>query len=91
VPITVLYDQGKTVFTAELLHSHIPPTHIAVHPGQVKAPDGAQVQLTLNDQTVTASLHFLEGVPENIVLVPRSLGLPISGPQPVELKVIVER
>jgi NADH-quinone oxidoreductase subunit G len=93
VPITVLYDHGQLIQHSQLLHQRTPPARITVHPDvaqKLNIPDGASVQFTVDGVTVDALFHSLEQVPLGVALVPRSLGMLISAPVPIELKVVSE-
>lgn len=94
VPITLLYDRGQTTLPSQLLlKGRIPPAHVAVHPEDARRldiGDGAQVRLSMNGSQVDTRLHTREDVPQGIVIVPRSLGLPIQAPVVVEIKVAEE-
>ncbi|HNT25658.1 MAG TPA: NADH-quinone oxidoreductase subunit NuoG [Anaerolineales bacterium] len=87
VPVTRLYDHGSTIAHTGLLHARTPAPYVALHPGELPASDGAEVQLSLGGQVFTVTLRLDEALPAGVVLVPRSLGLPLRGPQAVELKV----
>jgi NADH-quinone oxidoreductase subunit G len=91
VPVTRLYDRGITVLSSPTLQPRIPQPYVLMRSGEVDAPQGATLQLLLGGQEVSAALHFDESVPAGVVLVPRSLGLPIASPAPVAVKVLVER
>ncbi len=93
VPITILYDHGQTVYLSTLLHRLIPPAHIVLHPAEAQRLDiqaGVMVQFNINGNSVNAKLHTDEQVPPGVVLVPRSLGLPVSSPVTIELKAAEE-
>lgn len=93
VPITILYDHGQMIYPSQLLHQRIPPAHIALHPDeaqQLNIPDGALVQFALDGTSVKAILHVSEQVPHGMAIVPRSLGMPISSPVPIEISVVEE-
>lgn len=90
VPVTRLYDRGITVLSSEILHQRIPQAYVSIKPGVVAGLEGALVQLLLGGHEVSAVLRFDEDVPQGVVLVPRSLGLPIDSPEPVTLKVLVK-
>jgi len=45
------------------------------------------VNVSLHGMTPTVSACLDENVPVGIVLVPRSMGLPVSGPEPVKIEV----
>ncbi len=91
VPITLLYDHGQTIHHSQLLHQRTPPAHIAVNPEvaqRLNIPNQAWVQFSVDGVLVEAILHSLEQVPLGVALVPRSLGMPISAPQAIDLKVV---
>jgi len=90
VPVTRLYDRGITVLSSEILRQRIPEAYIVARSEAVIGPKGAQVQMLLNGQEVSAVVQYDESLPDGVVLVPRSLGLPIDDPQPVRLKVLVK-
>jgi len=91
VPVTILYDRGRTLITNGLLHRRIPSPYIELHPEDAQRlgfNDGAQIQFTMGDILVKAILHVSEQVPSGVGLVPRSLGIPINSPTIIELKVV---
>jgi hypothetical protein len=50
--------------------------------------DGSPVKLHLNGAVLDVIARLDEKVPENVVIVPRSMGIPISGPAPIEIEAI---
>jgi NADH-quinone oxidoreductase subunit G len=93
VPVTVLYDRGQTVKPSALLHQRIPQPYVLLNPvttGGLGIANGAAVQVSLNGTSTLATATLDGSVPEGVVLVPRSLGIPIIGPTPIEIR-IVER
>ena len=90
VPVTRLYDRGATVLSSDLLHPRITEAYVVVKKGWDGIEEGATVKLLLSGQEVSAVLHFDENVPEGVVLVPRSLGLPVESPEPVMLDSLVK-
>jgi len=93
VPVTRLYDRGQTVLPSKLLHQRIPQPYLAIHPEdarRLRIPDGATVELSYQNTTSLVAIRFDERVPAGIILVPRSMGVPINSPQPAELR-LVER
>jgi NADH-quinone oxidoreductase subunit G len=79
VPVTRLYDRGITVVTSGLLQSHIGETFIILNPGTAQSLgilSGDLVQV--NGLEAQAMLD--ETVPASVVLVPRSMGLPVEMP-----------
>jgi NADH-quinone oxidoreductase subunit G len=91
VPITILYDHGQTIYHSQLLHQRIPPAHIALHPDdaqRLNIPDGTLVHFALDGVPVEARFQINEKVPPGVALVPRSLGMPISAPVPIDIQVV---
>jgi anaerobic selenocysteine-containing dehydrogenase len=90
IPVTVLYDRGLTVITSDLLHQRIPDPYAILHP-QTSTPmgikEGAYIKLNLSGTEVEVIAHLDETIPEGVVLVPRSMGIPIHGPTPVDIVV----
>ena len=86
VPVTRLYDRGITVSTSTLLQPHIGEASVFLPPQAagllgVRAGD----LLKVNDMEARAVLD--ETVPAGVVLVPRSMGMPISGPVVAKIQV----
>ncbi len=91
VPITKLYDRGVTVSTAELLDQRIGEAFIALHPSAaarfaVKA--GERVKLSLDGVSEEVPVRIDDTISAGVVLVPRSMGLPIHKPIEVSVKAI---
>jgi anaerobic selenocysteine-containing dehydrogenase len=79
------------VVPAGVLHQRIPEPYVLVHP-QTSAPleitEGAQLQLNLSGVEVVAIAHLDETIPQEVVLVPRSMGIPLHEPTPVEIAIL---
>jgi NADH-quinone oxidoreductase subunit G len=91
VPVTLLYDQAQTVSASKLLHQRIPQPYVSLFPAdayRLGISNGAKVQVILNDTSTLAIARFDETLPAGVVLVPRSLGIPISGPVLVKIKMV---
>ncbi len=89
VPVTRLYDRGTTVAPAELLSGRIGEPFIALHPDAAKklgVETGKLVEVSFNGFKGEATLKIDETISTGVVLVPRSMGLPISGPTAVKVK-----
>jgi NADH-quinone oxidoreductase subunit G len=89
VPITLLYDRGETLMPSEILRQHIPMAYIAINPENARfldITDGAMVQFSLDGNLIEARLQVNDQVPFGVVLVPRSLGVPLKTPTPIEVK-----
>jgi NADH-quinone oxidoreductase subunit G len=91
VPITILYDRGQTLIPSELLYQRIPSAHVAVNPENARflnVSDGAKVQFTLDGKTIKVKIHVNDWVPMGVAIVPRSMGVPLRSPTPIDIKVI---
>ncbi|MEN8171641.1 MAG: NADH-quinone oxidoreductase subunit NuoG [Chloroflexota bacterium] len=90
VPITRLYDRGTMLSKSEVLGSHLPEPFVVLNPEdaqRVKTADGMTVSITLAEESYVAVVGTDETVPTGIVLVPRSVGMPISGPAKLEIHI----
>lgn len=84
VPVTRLYDRGASLAATELLSQRLPQPYVAIHPAEAERLGlwGAeQVVIKLGESLFTAALRLDQDLPVGIVLVPRSLGLPVHGPR----------
>jgi NADH-quinone oxidoreductase subunit G len=91
VPITRLYDRAQTVMPSKLIHQRIPQPYIALNPSEAARLNLGQndtAELILNGIASFVQLRLDEGVPNGVALVPRSLGVPISGPSSGELRAV---
>jgi NADH-quinone oxidoreductase subunit G len=91
VPVTRLYDRGQTVWPSQLLRERIPQPYVALHPddaARLKLADGDTVQVSLNNTSSLALLRLDESLPTGVLLVPRSLGLPLREPAPAEVRAV---
>jgi NADH-quinone oxidoreductase subunit G len=85
VPVTRLYDRGITVVTSELLRQHIGEISVILNPESAKSL-GVQSGDLLQVNGLEAMVMLDETVPASVVLVPRSMGLPVGMPVVAELK-----
>lgn len=89
VPITRLYDRGQTVMPSRLLHQRIPQPYVAMNPvdaGRLGILDGATIELSWGGSISFLTVRLDETVPASILLVPRSMGVPLYQPQVVEVR-----
>jgi NADH-quinone oxidoreductase subunit G len=90
VPITTLYDQGNTLRFSEVLDSRLAQPFLIFHPEDADGlgvVPGGKVSVKLNGTTRVVTANIDNSLPKGVVLVPRSLGMPISDPTPVTVKV----
>ena len=88
VPVTILYDRGQTVLPSQLLSQRIPRPYAMLHPQdalKLGLQDGLRAQIVVNGSVTFVDVHQDETLPQGFVLVPRSLGIPVSRPVPVEI------
>jgi NADH-quinone oxidoreductase subunit G len=91
VPVTRLYDHGQTVTPSKLLHMRIPEPYVGLNPRTgitLGVSDGETVRLRLGENRHELVVRLDETIPDNIALVPRSMGVPLFGPTRVEIKVV---
>jgi NADH-quinone oxidoreductase subunit G len=89
VPITLLYDRGALVMPSQLLHQRLAETHVRLNPADaasLKIEDGSRVEVQLGAAVSLATARIDPEAPQGFVLAPRSVGLPIAAPAPVELR-----
>jgi NADH-quinone oxidoreductase subunit G len=92
VPVTRLYDRGRTVLASKLLHQRIPATHILMHPDEaarshLRSGGGVgPVVVEMDSNEYLAEIHLDESLPIGVILVPRSLGLPVNEPRIVQIR-----
>jgi NADH-quinone oxidoreductase subunit G len=85
VPVTYLYDRGVTVITSPLLQTHIMGSVVILNPEMAKTLKvGSGDQVDLNGTRLHVRLDA--SVPASVVLVPRSMGVPIHMPVVAKLK-----
>jgi NADH-quinone oxidoreductase subunit G len=85
VPVTRLYDRGVTAAGSGLLAGRTGAAAVSLHPDSAK-----RLELSAGDELVLdglrAAVSLDETVPASVVLVPRSMGLPVPAPAVVKLK-----
>ena len=83
--MTRLYDRGITVLTSALLQSHIGDASFFINPQSAKSLGIVSGDL-LKVNGLEAQAVLDETVPASVVLVPRSMGIPIAGPVVADIK-----
>jgi NADH-quinone oxidoreductase subunit G len=89
VPITRLYDRGLTVTQSKLLNQRIGEPYVAMHPNtaqRFKIAEGGKAQVQFNNTSALVNARLDDSLPENVLLVPRSMGIPLYGPTPAEIR-----
>jgi NADH-quinone oxidoreductase subunit G len=91
VPVTRLYDRGTMVLPSEVIHPRLPQPYIVLNPKyahQLKAAEGMQVNININGTSCAVTVKEDDTLPIGIVLVPRSFGVPITGPTLVNIQLV---
>ena len=93
VPVTRLFDRGQTMLSSALIQKRLASPVLWLHPdtaGSLGLADLAQVDFTLNGSSTPVNIHLDANLPTGVGLVPRSVGIPISGPGLVRFQKAVE-
>jgi NADH-quinone oxidoreductase subunit G len=91
LPIARLYDRGQTVLPSKMLHQRIAHPYVILHPSEaarLKLSGSDTAELILNGASTFVTLRLEESLPPGVALVPRSHGIPISGPAPANLRAV---
>jgi NADH-quinone oxidoreductase subunit G len=90
VPVTRLYDHGAALRSAEMLQGRIGSRGLSLHPAdaaKLGLKAGDPVSFAIGKQELTTEVELDPGQPQGVVLVRRSMGLPVSAPVEVMLRV----
>jgi NADH-quinone oxidoreductase subunit G len=88
IPITRLFDQGITVNASKVLHPRLVNLDLALNPAdaqRLSIEDGSQAEFSLNGQSVQLPARISDAVPEGVALIPRSLGVSVHYPIPIQV------
>jgi len=86
-PVTRLYDQGNAMRYAAVMFPRMDDPFVVVS-GADAASLGlnGSAKIELNGFSADVDVKIDESLPQGVVLVPRSFGLPISAPAPIAVK-----
>jgi anaerobic selenocysteine-containing dehydrogenase len=76
---------------SRLLQQRIPQPYVVMNPGdagQRRIAAGDIVEIALNNSASMATVRLDEAAPPGIVLVPRSLNIPVSSPAQVDIRAV---
>jgi NADH-quinone oxidoreductase subunit G len=93
VPVSILYDRGQTVLPTTLLDQRIPEPYVAIHPETIADlgfSDGTKIQIEFASSEVEVIARLDETIPVGVVLVPRSMGVPLHEPAAVKISLVQE-
>lgn len=89
VPVTRLYDFGNTVAPAKLLSAHIDRFNgIVLNPVtalKLGLENGGQAEVSLNGVSYPVKVLLDASISTGVVLIQRSMGIPIPAPAPVKV------
>ena len=89
-PVSMLYDRGNTVIPSKLLSARLGSPEVVVSPEDAdsfKLEMGKPAKLKLNGAQYVVTVWIDNSLSKGTALIPRSLGIPISGPTPVQVDV----
>ena len=86
-PVTRLYDQGNTMRYAAVMFPRIDEPFVVVSGADAaKLGLNGSAKVELNGFSADVDVKIDESLPQGVVLVPRSFGLPITTPAPIAVK-----
>ena len=88
VPINRLYDQGQLITKSEVLQNLLPKPYVVLNTEDAESlniSEGSNVSLSLLTDGQPVNVKVDASVPAGVVLVPRSMGIPIEKPTAVTL------
>jgi NADH-quinone oxidoreductase subunit G len=91
VPVTRLYDRGSTLQFSSTLQPRLPEPSIILNPDDARLwgiSEGDVLAVTAGENTSRLAARVEAGTPQGVALVPRSLGLYLNNPLPIQIKVV---
>jgi predicted molibdopterin-dependent oxidoreductase YjgC len=91
VPVTRLYDQGIMVRSSEVLHPRLLTSQLIINPTDAEKAgltSESQVKISFGKRIFEVVVDLDQSVPEGIVLVPRSMGILLVGPENAVIKAV---
>jgi len=85
-----LYDHGTTLLSSKVLAARTPAPFLVLNPvdaDKQKATDGMTVSVTVNGASSIVVVIVDQNVPAGFALLPRSMGISISQPSAIEIRV----
>ena len=89
VPVTRLYDQGIMIRTSEVMGPRLDNQLLLIHPAdgdKLDLVEGARAEIKVGDESYTGLIKLDARVPQGVILVPRSMGIPLAAPVNAEIK-----
>ncbi len=82
VPVTKLYDRSTVMMQTPLLYNRMAKAVLSMHPdtaAQYGFQDGQPVKIELEGGVYTVEIHLDDTLPLSVALLPRSVGVPLTG------------
>jgi predicted molibdopterin-dependent oxidoreductase YjgC len=92
VPVTALYDRGQLLQPSQILAKRLAPQVLLMHPllaEKYQVQDGDRIKVKVVGKEVVSSVKLDADVPQDVALVARSNGFPISSPVFVQIQRLV--
>jgi len=87
VPVSRLYDQGNIMRYAAVMFPRIDEPFVVISRADAKQIGlNGSAKVTLNGFSAEVDIKIDENLPQGVVLVPRSFGLPLSAPAPITVE-----
>ncbi|UYN92773.1 MAG: NADH-quinone oxidoreductase subunit NuoG [Anaerolineales bacterium] len=89
VPVTTLYDRGNMISKSTLLQNRLQKPQVTLNPDDAERLGlelGKNTTVTVNGVQAAVTALVDNSLPRGTVLIPRSLGLPISGPYTLKVE-----
>ncbi|HUF37106.1 MAG TPA: NADH-quinone oxidoreductase subunit NuoG [Anaerolineales bacterium] len=93
VPVTRLYDRGTVISQSNTLAPRLAERHLGVHPETARKHrllDGQPAHIRAGGREAKLVVRVTEAAPEDVLLVPRSMGLDLDGPSEAAVKSLVK-
>jgi NADH-quinone oxidoreductase subunit G len=92
VPVTALYDHGQLIQPSQILAKRLTPQVLLMHPvlsKKYQLQDGDQIKVKVAGNEIVSGVKLDADVPQDVALVARSNGFPISSPVFVQIQRLV--
>lgn len=89
VPVSKLYDRGNTLVPSKLLSMRLEVAQVVLNPEDAEGLGiemGKAAKVTINGVKSNVTAFIDNSLPKGTALVPRGLGIAISGPTPVKVE-----
>ncbi len=87
VPVHRLFDRGATVLPSTLLSAHQAQARLEVNPedaARLGVPEGGLLEIHWSGRAEQLPVRLSAEVPRGVLLIPRSVGVPVQAPVEVE-------